>query len=872
MLPGRPRPAQHPGRMMIGVQASAECVIFSMPSPKAGVAHGGLVNDRHYSERVDGSAPQIGVGQASALDPASLVEALFEQSSLVLFVARVDTWEMVHVSAGFEAIWGRPREVAFSHPGVWTEFVHEGDRDRVRETCAKIIRDVEPFEFEYRVVRPDGSIRHIRDRLLAGSRELGFIVGLAEDVTDRKRAESFIRAQRSCLERIARGDDAEACLMHLARSVEGLLDRTRASILLLDPASGTVRHIAAPTLPAGYIAAIDGSEIGPSVGSCGTAMHRGERVVVEDVTVDPLWESFRDLAREHGVVACWSQPILASDGRVLGSFALYPSACRRPTQEEIDILETAANLAAIAFERAEVTRALEDRVAERTRELHESESRFRSIVSSVPGVVYRCEMDPQWTMRFISEGVERLTGHSLEEFFEPNGTTWASLIHPADRAMVEQTVAAAVSRDEPFVIEYRLRHRDGRVRWMFEQGRAVRNGDGRVLYLEGVILDATDQHEAADALRESEHRFRVLADDAPMLVWMTGADGRCEFCNRAWREFAGRPIDALLGEGWLECFGAEDRARLVERLRSSEAAAFELECPMIDALGRPRIFLVRGGPRFLAGVGSFEGYVGTALDITGLRATQEAARRHDAELAHRLRLASVGEMASALAHELNQPLAAISNFATGAARRLAVGEIESADVARVLHEIEGLAQRGGTLVHRVRDLVRARTPRGGRVAPGDAVRTAWRMLEADARRAGVRVRIEDRCERVCAAIDTLQLEQVVLNLLRNAIEELSECPPDRRDAAVLIEPGEAGRARIEVVDTGRGVRLDPGELFEPFRTRKPAGVGLGLSISRSIVESYGGRLDWRPNSPAGSCFIIDIPVEGGAGADTEPLP
>ncbi len=827
------------------------------------------MNDRQDTDDSTETAAGAAAIRAASFDSAMLFDALFEQSSLVLFVARVDTWEMLHVSAGFEAIWGRPREVAFARPGAWTEFVHDDDRERVRRTCEQILRDVEPFEFEYRVVRPDGSIRHIRDRLLAGSRESGFFIGLAEDVTDRKRAEAFVRAQRSCLELVARGDSAESCLGHLARSVEGLLDQTRASILLLDPADETVRHIAAPTLPAAYTAAIDGTKIGPCAGSCGTAIHRRERVVVEDVMRDPLWESFRGLAREHGVVACWSQPILAGDGRVLGSFALYPDARRGPTEHEIEVLETAANLAAIALERAMATRALEDRVAERTRALHESESRFRSIVSSVPGVVYRCDMDPHWTMRFISEGVARLTGYTRDAFFAPTGITWANLIHPADRAMVEQTVAAAVARDEPFVVEYRLRHRDGSARWMFEQGRAVRGGDGRVLYLEGVILDATDQHEAAEALRESEQRFRVLADDAPMLVWMTGEDGRCEFCNRAWREFAGRPIEALLGEGWLECFGEEDRARFVDRLTSSEAAAFELECPMIDALGRQRIFLVRGGPRFLAGLGSFEGYVGTALDITGLRAAQEKTRRHDAELAHRLRLATVGEMASALAHELNQPLAAISNFATGASRRVAVGEISSGDVARVLHEIDGLARRGGTLVHRVRDLVRARTPRGGWVAPGDAVRSAWKMLEADARRAGVRVLIEDRCDRVRAAIDTLQLEQVVINLLRNAIEELAECPPAQRDAAVLIEPGEPGRARIEVADTGRGVRLDPAELFEPFRTLKPTGVGLGLSISRSIVESYGGRFECRANSPTGTRFIIEIPVETGAGADTE---
>jgi len=805
------------------------------------------------AQAVDGAA------RPAPIDPAVLVESLVEQSALVLFVVSVDPWRTLYVSRAFERVWGRPREVAYAAPGSWTEYVHEDDRQRVREICAHITATLEPFEFEYRVVRPDGSIRWVRDRIVAGSREHGFLVGMVEDITDARRADALLAAQRECLEHIARGRPVAACLDLLTRSIEAIADRTRASVLLLDADTGRVRHASAPSLPDEYARAIDGLCIGPRAGSCGTAMHRGERVVVSDIATDPLWDDYRELADRHGLVACWSQPIIASDGRVLGTFALYPSDRRGPSDEEIRLLESAADVAAIALERAEATGALERRVRQSLRDLRAGEERFRSIVQSVPGAVYRCEMDRDWTMRFLSDGAEILTGYPADEFIDSRVRSWASVIVEEDRAQVEAAVERAVAREQPFTLEYRVRRRDGEVRWVYEQGRAT-YADGGVLWLDGVILDVTVEREMQEAIRESERRFRVLADQAPMMIWLTRPDGTCEFCNRAWSGLTGRAERDLTGPGWLDAFAPADRARLLELvMRQNPPAPFQLECRLATPLG-DRTVLIRGAPRADSDAEPL-GYVGVASDITDLREAQRQARERDAQLARAEHLAAVGEMASALAHELNQPLAAISNFATGASMRAASGELASGDLARILREIAGLAQRGGALIHRVREQARGRTPAGGWVRPAEAVERAWRSVEHDAARVGVRARFElDRAPQR-APIDGVQLEQIIVNLLRNAIDELAQCPHDARDLAVSVSEA-GGRLRLEVRDTGRGLQLDADRLFQPFQTSKAEGMGLGLAITRSIVESHGGRIAWTPAEPTGSCFTVELPLDG----------
>ncbi len=170
------------------------------------------------------------------------------------------------------------------------------------------------------------------------------------DVTERKQAEMLLAREKRLLEMIARGASLAHILEALCRLFEELASGSLCSVLLRD-STNCLRHGAAPSLPVKYSQAIDGLAIGPSRGSCGTAAHRAQTVIVSDIATDPLWAEFRDLASAHGLRACWSRPILSSDKRVLGTFATYYREPRTPTPREVGVLEQIANLASIAVER-----------------------------------------------------------------------------------------------------------------------------------------------------------------------------------------------------------------------------------------------------------------------------------------------------------------------------------------------------------------------------------------------------------------------------------------------------------------------------------------------------------------------------------------
>jgi len=231
--------------------------------------------------------------------------------------------------------------------------VHPEDVALVKQTIERASLDGKNFEHEYRLLMPDGSVKHLHVVAHALSYEAGSIefVGAVMDVTERKQAEALRDDESRILEMIARDAPLDEILKNLVRVMESQFAGLLCSVLLLDEDGQHVRHGAAPNLPEGYTKAIDGLAIGPKAGSCGTAMYHRVPVVVTDILKDPLWEQYRDMAERHGLRACWSTPIIAHSGKVLGSFAMYYREPRGPSPAETRALEMATHLAGIAIER-----------------------------------------------------------------------------------------------------------------------------------------------------------------------------------------------------------------------------------------------------------------------------------------------------------------------------------------------------------------------------------------------------------------------------------------------------------------------------------------------------------------------------------------
>jgi len=249
---------------------------------------------------------------------------------------------------GFDSHKGLPRVQTFF------QRIHPDDQGRTVKQLERASREKTEFEFDYRIVHPGGDVRDIRTvghPVFSPSGALVEFVGTVIDVTERKRAEALRDGESRILEMIARDAPLKEILEQLVRVVEAQFAGLLCSVLLLDDDGQHVRHGAAPNFPDSYNKAIDGLCIGPKTGSCGTAMYRREPVVVTDILQDPLWEAYRHVAAPYGFRACWSTPILANSGKVLGSFAMYYREPLSPTPAETRALELATHLAGIAIER-----------------------------------------------------------------------------------------------------------------------------------------------------------------------------------------------------------------------------------------------------------------------------------------------------------------------------------------------------------------------------------------------------------------------------------------------------------------------------------------------------------------------------------------
>jgi PAS domain S-box-containing protein len=243
----------------------------------------------------------------------------------------------------------------------WGAECHPDDIDQVRRKWRAAVAQGKPFESETRVRRFDGEYRWFLYRAFPLIDRAGQVLGWYGndiDIHDRKRGEMLLAGEKRVLEMMASGGSRALILDALCRLFEELANNSLCSVLLLDPNGSRLRHAAAPSLPRDYTQAIDGGVIGPSAGSCGTAAYRGEPVIVSDIATDPLWIDYRDLALSHGLRACWSTPILTSDGRVLGTFATYYRETRSPNQQEDNIIGQITNLASIAIEREQAEQKL----------------------------------------------------------------------------------------------------------------------------------------------------------------------------------------------------------------------------------------------------------------------------------------------------------------------------------------------------------------------------------------------------------------------------------------------------------------------------------------------------------------------------------
>ncbi len=392
---------------------------------------------------------------------------------------------------------------------LWVAIVHQEDRPQVLRDWTALAAAGEEYVGEFRVVWRDQTVRwvHVRTAPLRSERGalLGHI-GTVEDVTERRWAEALRASERQALERVVQGAALGEVLDALCRTVEELSGEFLASILLLDEDGLHLRHGAAPSLPAAYTRAIDGLQIGPRVGSCGTAAHRRTTIIVEDIATDPLWHDFREPALAHGLRACWSTPIVGSDGRVLGTFALYYHEPRAPGPRDLHLIESAARVAALAIERHRIERERARLLASEQAARAEAElerRRLRELFRQSPAAIALVR-GPEHRFEFVNPLFERLMGRRAENLLgKPARVAFPELEGEGYFEVLDQVYRSG----ETIVGEEYPARLDRRGDGVLEEAcfscvfQPLRSSRGEV---EGILLHATDVTELVRARQHVE--------------------------------------------------------------------------------------------------------------------------------------------------------------------------------------------------------------------------------------------------------------------------------------------------------------------------------------------------------------------------------
>lgn len=433
-------------------------------------------------------------------------------------------------------------------------------------------------------------------------------------------------------------------------------------------------------------------------------------------------------------------------------------------------------------------------------------------------------------------------------------------VHSDDRETIERSVRHALRTGEDYESEYRVVRPDGKVRWLAGFGR-VDSKDGKPTFMRGVTRDITKRKLAEEALRESEDRFRIVADVAPVMIWMSGPDKGGIFFNKGWLEFTGRTVDQELGAGWLEGIHAEDLANIHDVCGTAfgKREPFTVEYRLRRKDGEYRWLLDTGTPRFEAD-GTFLGYIGSCIDIGERKQAELDHQLQAMELARVGRLALMGELAASLAHEVNNPLGAMVTNASAGQRLLSHGRLDTDELRELLADIVADGQRAREVIAGIRNMVRKTAAAHVLVDVKELIGDLLRIVRADAIARKVNLTAEVDANPGVVMADRVQLLQVLLNLTINAFESLAVMRPDARRIVIRADRVQNGKICLGVRDTGPGFPdgLTP-QLFEPFFSTKAEGTGMGLAIARSIVEAHGGTLSAENCPDGGALFSICLP-------------
>ena len=488
----------------------------------------------------------------------------------------------------------------------------------------------------------------------------------------------------------------------------------------------------------------------------------------------------------------------------------------------------------------------------------EWKSRYEAAVQASNQLLY--DWDPRTNDVTYGGDIERILGYSREEM-HGGLSAFADKVHAEDREAFEREIARVLETEDSFRLTYRYNREDGRVIWLEDRGYFFRDGDGRIMRMVGFLEDVTERVRTEQALRSSEERLAKAFRSSPDAISIARQeDDRLLEVNDTWEALFGYGRDKAVGRTLVELglWGTADRERFL-RLLDTEHRVRDFAVDLRTRTGGIRSVVVGAD---IHEMGGERCVITFTRDLTQQRRAEAEAQEQRLEVAHLSRVAVLGALSSALAHELSQPLTAILANARAAQRLLRGFSPDLEELRDILEDIAEDDRRASEVIERQRAFLRKEDIQPGHLDLNEVVTEVLALLHSDLiqRQVTVDARLAAALPAVFA--DRVQLQQVVLNLLVNACDAMAADSHGEKRVTIQTTETATGGVELSVADQGTGIPPNEMErVFEPFVTSKPNGLGLGLAICRSIVAGHGGRLWAENNEDGGATFNLVLSGE-----------
>jgi PAS domain S-box-containing protein len=697
---------------------------------------------------------------------------------------------------------------------------HPEDRAAVQRTIRQASSDGKDFDHEYRLLMPDGSVTYLHAVAHAAREPSGRIefVGAMTDVTVAREAERKLRRSEAYL--------AEA--QRLSHTSSWAWDVRRGEFVYR---SAEVYHLF------------------------------GLDPEKDAASRQPLWDRVHCEDRDRVVEAVREAVREKTDFEVDYRITLRDGSVKRIHSVGHPVVDNDGDVIELVGTHIDVTEQhlVKEALQQAFDEIKKSEDRLRLVVDTIPTLVWRA--GPDGVPDFLNQPALDYTGLPLDQA----KTGWPRAFHPDDKKGMLVKWSAIRASGAPGGLEARLRRFDGEYRWFLFQAVPLRDETGNIVKWYGSSTDIEDRKRAEEALRESEQRFRDYAETASDWFWEHGTDHQVTRISEHVSDIGFSP-SGLAGLSRWDI--ATDIETEPEKWRMHQATIdarqpFRDFVYTVDGGGSP-IYVRTSGKPIHDASGKFLGYRGTGTNITAtirVELAEEALRKAQAELAHVTRVTMLGELTASIAHEVNQPLAAVVANAEACLRWLDRNPPDLAAARRSAEWAIDDGNRASEVVRRVRALANKTDTEKVPLDVNDVVREVTTLVQRELISHRISLRMELAPAPLKILGDRVQLQQVIINLVMNGIEAMQPVTGRPRELVIRSGQDESRRVCVSVTDCGIGISDEnASRLFNAFFTTKPDGLGMGLSICRSIVEAHGGRLSASGNEGAGAKFQFVLPL------------